>query len=111
VTVHRQDCKNVLNSTEPERLTSVSWGRPESQIYTVPIEIRARDRKGLLRDIGAVIAGENINMVNVNITTSDNHVAVFSLEMEVSHISQLSRVLNKIEMVPEVIHVRRRTAS
>lgn len=111
VTVHRSDCKNVLNSTEPERLISVSWGRPESQIYTVPIEIRARDRKGLLRDIGAVIAGENINMINVNITTSDNQVAVFSLEMEVSHISQLSRVLSKIEMVPEVIHVRRRTAS
>lgn len=106
VTVHRKDCKNIVNTTEPQRLLQVNWGRPEAHVYPVPVEIRARDREGLMRDIGAVIAEESINMTNVNIT-SDNHIAIFRLVMEVSHISQLSLVLNKIDMLPEVIHVRR----
>lgn len=107
VTVHRQDCKNIVNTTEPERLIDVSWSRPESNVYPVPVEIKAHDRGGLMRDIGAVIAEESINMTNVTITTSDNHVATFNVVMEVAHISQLVRVLNKIDMLPEVIHVRR----
>ncbi|NDJ84819.1 MAG: bifunctional (p)ppGpp synthetase/guanosine-3',5'-bis(diphosphate) 3'-pyrophosphohydrolase [Chloroflexi bacterium] len=107
VTVHRRDCTNIVNTNEPERLIQVSWGRAETSVYPVPVEIRARDREGLMRDIGAVIAGENVNMTNVNINLSDNHIAIFRLVMEVSHVGQLSRVLNKIDMLPEVVNVRR----
>ncbi len=106
VTVHRQDCKNITKTSEPQRLIDVSWSGVETHMYPVPVEIKARDRGGLMRDIGAVIAGENINMTNVNITL-DNHIATFRLVMEVSHIGQLSKVLNKLDMLPDVIHVRR----
>lgn len=107
VTVHRKDCKNVLNTTEPQRLIEVNWSDTDSQLYSVPVEIKARDREGLMRDIGAVIAGQNINMTNVNIRQAENHTAIFRLIMEISHVNQLSLVLNKIEMVPEVVYVRR----
>lgn len=110
VTVHRADCKNVLNTTERERLIAVSWGRPETTLYPVPVEIKARDREGLMRDIGAVIAAESINMTNVNITLSDSY-AFFRLIMEIADISQLSRVLTKLEVLPEVSHARRMSAS
>lgn len=107
VTVHRHDCKNVQNTTERERLIRVNWGNNDTQVYSVPIEIKARDRGGLMRDIGAIIAEQGINMTNVNINLSDKSVALFRLVMEVTHISQLSLVLTKIDMMSEVIYVRR----
>ncbi len=106
ITIHRTDCKNILNTTEPERLIVARWSRAKEHIYSARVEIRAHDREGLMRDIGAVIAAEGINMTNVNINT-DKTLAIFSLVMEVADKSQLLRVVTKIDQFPDVIEIRR----
>src|SRR5262249_2257343 len=67
VTVHRADCPNVINSTEHERFINVSWGRAAEKTYPVPVVIVAYDREGLLRDVGAVVAEENINITQITV--------------------------------------------
>jgi len=111
ITVHRSDCKNVLNTTEPDRLITVNWRRTEqrARAYPVPVMIVAFDREGLMRDIGAVIADEKINMSNVSITTKQN-IATFLVTMEIVDVDQLTRVLSKIERLPNVVQAHRRTA-
>jgi GTP pyrophosphokinase len=110
VTVHRADCKNILNTTEPERIINVTWPpASEQSYYPVPVLIVAYDREGLMRDIGAVIADENINMSNVNISTRQN-IATFEVTMEIHDIKQLARILAKIERLPNVVEAFRRTA-
>jgi len=109
VTVHRSDCKNILNTSEPERIINVTWPPSNSQTYPVPVLIVAYDREGLMRDIGAVIADENINMSNVNISTRQN-IATFEVTMEIQDIKQLSRILAKIEHLPNVVEAFRRIA-
>lgn len=109
VTIHRRDCPNVLNLRDQERLIAVEWGSRDGQYYPVPVEITAYDREGLMRDIGAAVADEHINIRDVNIHTN-NHIAVFRATMEVSSAAQLIRILSKIERVPNVIEARRRTA-
>ncbi|MBN2469906.1 MAG: bifunctional (p)ppGpp synthetase/guanosine-3',5'-bis(diphosphate) 3'-pyrophosphohydrolase [Anaerolineae bacterium] len=111
ITVHRADCKNVLNTGEPDRLITVDWRRSiqNTKAYPVPVMIVAYDREGLMRDIGAVIADEKINMSNVSITTRQN-IATFLVTMEIADINQLTRVLSKIERLPNVVEAHRRTA-
>lgn len=110
ITVHRTDCKNVINTNEPDRLIPVSWRRMETtKTYPVPVMIVAYDREGLMRDIGAVIADEKINMSNVSITTKQN-IATFLVTMDITDVNQLTRVLNKIERLPNVVEAHRRTA-
>ncbi len=109
ITVHRADCKNILNTTEPERIINVTWPPASVQSYPVPVLIVAYDREGLMRDIGAVIADENINMSNVNISTRQN-IATFELTMEIKDLKQLARILAKIEHLPNVVEAVRRTA-
>ncbi len=108
VTIHRRDCPNVLLSQERERLIEVAWG-PSQQTYPVQVRIVAYDRGGLLHEISGIVAGEGINMSQVNITTSRN-IATFYTTMEITGIAQLSRVLAKIERVPNVIEARRQTS-
>ncbi len=108
VTVHRADCRNMQSHNEPERLVDVSWGlMPTEERYTVPVEIVAYDRDGLLRDISTIVADEKVNMTKVAVTTRQN-VAVVQLTMEISNFHQLTRILNKMEHIQNVIEARRR---
>ncbi|GAB4574071.1 MAG: bifunctional (p)ppGpp synthetase/guanosine-3',5'-bis(diphosphate) 3'-pyrophosphohydrolase [Anaerolineae bacterium] len=111
ITVHRSDCKNILNTSERDRLINVSWRRADqpTRSYPVPVMIVAYDREGLMRDIGAIIADEKINMSNVSITTRQN-IATFLVTMEIADVNQLTRVLSKIERLPNVVEAHRRTA-
>ncbi len=107
VTVHRRDCPNVLNTREPERLIEVEWG-VSRQTYPVSVQIVAYDREGLLRDIAGVVAAEAVNMSSVSVTT-DKNFAFFAATLEITDVAQLSRVLTKVERLPNVIEARRQS--
>ena len=106
-TVHRRDCPNVLNVRDQDRLLPVSWGRPQVT-YPVAIQVEAYDRGGLMRDVSAVIADEQISISDGTVKTGDK-VATLNLVLEVKDISQLSKVLNKIEQLATVSEARRVT--
>ncbi len=111
VTVHRTDCPNMVNNQEPERVIDVTWGRVKTeQRYSVPVEIVAYDREGLMRDISTIIADEKVNMSTVQVSTRQN-IATFELTMEFADIQQLARVLTRIECIPSVVEARRRNVN
>ena len=104
-TIHRRDCPNVLTVRDPERLVRVSWGEPKTT-YPVSVQVNAYDREGLTRDVSSLIADEGISITEGTVKTKKN-LAVFDLTIEVHDISQLSRVLNRIEKLPNVMDARR----
>jgi len=109
VTVHRADCTNMQNipDVERERLIEVNWGSVSEQYtYIVPVEIVAQDREGLLRDITTMIAEERVNIASVSVDTKQ-YVATLSVSLEIANNRQLSRILNKIENIPNVYEARR----
>ncbi len=91
VTIHRQDCPNILQVTEKERLIKVSWGQP-GRTFTVPIQIKAYDRQGLMTDISTIISDENVNLIDMSMKMNQ-HLANIKLIVGVKGISQLSRLL------------------
>ena len=104
-TIHRKDCPNILRIGDRERLVRVNWGEPKAT-YPVPIRIKAFDRDGLMRDVSTLIADEGVNMPRVKVETNRN-MAVFDLVLEVRDIIQLSRVLDRLENLPNVMEARR----
>jgi (p)ppGpp synthase/HD superfamily hydrolase len=109
VTIHRRDCPNILRTEEHERLIEVDWGT-EKKTYPVLVRIRAYDRTRLLRDIGEVLGNEDVGMRRADITThKEKNLATFTVVMEVEDMAQLSRVLSKIEVLPNVLEARRVT--
>jgi GTP pyrophosphokinase len=72
------------------------------------VRIRAYDRAQLLRDIGEVIGNEEVGMTHANVTThKEENLATFTVVMEVTDMQQLRRVLAKLELLPNVLEVRR----
>ncbi|MGI6209303.1 MAG: GTP diphosphokinase [Anaerolineae bacterium] len=109
VTVHRRDCPNILNSNEQERLIEVEWGGgDDGHRYPVSVHIRAWDRGGLLRDIAAVVADEDINMSAANVVTQKKeNMATITATLEIRNMAQLSRTLARLEHLPNVLEARR----
>lgn len=104
-TIHRQDCPNVLRLRDKERLVSVSWGKAKDT-YPVSVQIRAYDRDGLMRDVSTLVANEGISMSSIHVST-DESLAIFDLVMGITDLAQLSRVLNRLEALPNVLEARR----
>jgi GTP pyrophosphokinase len=111
VTIHRRDCPNILRQRETERLIEVNWGT-RLQTAPVTVQITAYDRTGLINEISGIISAEDINMSAVSMPPDRDrrkNIITLYLTLEISNIAQLSRVLNKIERLPNVIEARRHT--
>jgi GTP pyrophosphokinase len=111
VTIHRQDCGNVLRlqGEDRDRLIEVDWGAAAEAGYPVDISVEAYDRPGLLRDITTVFANDRVNVLGVNTTTDTNDgIARMNLTVEISDIGQLSRILTQIGQLPNVVEAKRR---
>ena len=105
-TIHRQDCPNILRISEKERLVKVSWGQP-GKAFTVPVQIKAYDRQGLMADISNILSEESVDVIDMNMKMNQ-HLAVIRLVLGVKGISQLSRILTRLESLPNVFEAYRR---
>ncbi|MCC5858142.1 MAG: GTP diphosphokinase [Ectothiorhodospiraceae bacterium] len=111
VTIHRRDCRNVRQfmETDEHRLVEVSWRAQGDQKYPVDIQVDAYDRQGLLRDITAILTNEKLNVLGVNTSTGrDDHRARMTLTVEISDVAQMSRLMDRIAALRNVVDVRRR---
>ncbi|MEN8109146.1 MAG: GTP diphosphokinase [Pseudomonadota bacterium] len=111
VTIHRQDCGNILRlqGEDRDRLIEVEWGIPSEEGYLVDVFVEAYDRPGLLRDITALLANEKINLSGVNTgTDKQDGMARMNMTVEIRDIGQLSRVLSQIGQLPNVVEARRK---
>jgi GTP pyrophosphokinase len=111
VTIHRESCSVVkrLKEDQAERLIPVSWSDEQPRgAFLVDVKIYAHDRKGLLRDISSVFSNEEVDVLGVK-THSDRkkEMANMRFTAEVGDMQQLSRVLEKLAQIPDVLEVRR----
>jgi GTP pyrophosphokinase len=104
-TIHRQDCPNILRRKDKERLLQVDWGKVE-RTFPVPIKVKAYDRQGLMGDISTLLDGENVNIADVSVNVNRS-LADLSLVVEVKDLAQLSRILTRIENLPNVLEAHR----
>lgn len=111
VTIHRQDCGNLLSlhGRHPERVIAVDWGESDHASYPVELTLFAYDRQGLLRDISNVLADEEVSVAGIQTKTDKKRMqAVMELSIEVPGLPSLSRVVGRLEQVANVTSVRRK---
>jgi guanosine-3',5'-bis(diphosphate) 3'-pyrophosphohydrolase len=106
ISIHRKDCTNIINEEEKERLISVEWGQTD-HTYPVSVEVEAWDRVGLARDITSVVAAEKTNISSMVVSNQSPEKTSITITLDIEDLSQLSRILAKIEGVRGVTNVSR----
>ena len=112
VSIHRNDCGNFLslNTKQPERVIEVNWGGHDNAMYPAEITLAAYDRQGLLRDIAGLLSDDGVSVDGIQ-TRVDKKLMQVLIELNVSvpGLATLSRVISRLEQLPNVINVRRRS--
>jgi len=111
VSIHRLDCINLMQrqAIEPERIISVNWAEEPSQSYSVTICVEAFDRHGLLRDITTLLDREKVNVSAMQtLSNKKKNTVDMTLQIEIADFNELSRVLAKLNHLPNVSSVRRK---
>lgn len=110
VSIHKHDCTNVLHASEKQRdrFLAVTWAQDYQEMYKVEIVIKAFNRSHLLQDIANLLANETAQIIGFKTETEaqDNQIFIHAV-IEIDGMTTLSRLLNRLEHVPNVFEARR----
>ena len=110
VSIHRLECKQFANlqRRSPERILEVKWGSGQQRRYPSRIVVHAWDRNSLIKDIGALMASENVNVtaMSADQTNGGEEVSI-KLTVQVEDFDQLASLLSRLQNIPAVTDARR----
>ena len=106
VTIHRNDCPNILSIDNDERIVPVRWNTFRG-VTEARLQVTGWDRVGLARDVAGVCADENVNMVSFVTGEPDRGAVTLKFTVEASGLRQLQRVMSKLDGVHGVMSVER----
>jgi GTP pyrophosphokinase len=104
VTIHSHDCDRIhyLHEKFPERQIDVNWDAGSGHAFVVELEITVEDRKGMLRDLTQAISDSDTNVKGAEMFARDA-AAVGRFVVEVTDLSHLNRIIDKVRKVKGVI--------
>ncbi|MCY4618770.1 MAG: bifunctional (p)ppGpp synthetase/guanosine-3',5'-bis(diphosphate) 3'-pyrophosphohydrolase [Chloroflexi bacterium] len=106
VTIHRKECPNILSVGDDERVVPVRWNTFRG-LTEARLKIMGWDRVGLARDVAAICADENVNMVSFVTGEPDRGAVTLTFTVEANGLRQLQRVMSKLDGVHGVMSVER----
>jgi GTP pyrophosphokinase len=109
VSVHAATCPNVLNLLyDPERRIDVEWDRAaDATPYTVRLRISVKDRRGILADVSARVAGINTNIRDIEANVGDDSQGSIRMTVEIGDLKHLEKVMKALKAVDGVMAVER----
>jgi GTP pyrophosphokinase len=108
VSVHSDRCPNVEKLLfDPERRIEVEWATGETGPFLVRISIRSANRPGLLALITSAIAEEKSNILHVDARTMEGGQGIMSLNLEVSDVTHLEKILERLRGIEGIHSVER----
>lgn len=111
VSIHKQDCVNVINNRDdPEnkdRWLKATWAGVEDSTYRATIDVIAEDRITIFADITTAIAANHIPLQEMNGHHLKNGNLDLVVTVEIAGVEQLANVMGRIQKIPGVISVER----
>ncbi|HBV05883.1 MAG TPA: (p)ppGpp synthetase [Gemmatimonadetes bacterium] len=108
VSIHRQDCPNVLGlSQDPERRIEIEWTAEKGDRFFVKLFIRGSDRRGLLSDVAKAITSTGTDISHADMKSTQGGMTG-EFVVEVRDLTHLEKVRRSISRVNGVMDVERR---
>lgn len=111
VSIHKQDCINVINNMDnpdnKDRWIKASWAGVDDSTYRATIDVIAEDRITIFADITTAIATNHIPLHELNAHHLKNGNMNLVVTVEIAGMEQLSNVMGRLQKIPGVISVER----
>ena len=108
ITVHTTDCPNVAKFRKhPEQWVDVHWEERIEGVFPVNIRVEAKNRRGVLAQVAAVIAEFDANIDTVNIEERDGLNTTMDFTIEVRDRVHLANIMRRLRSLEAVIRLSR----
>lgn len=111
VSIHKQDCINVINNMDSEenknRWIKASWAGVEDETYRATIDIITEQKSSIIADITSAIAVNHIPMHEMNMHRLKNGNTNLLITIEIAGVEQLANLMLRIKKIPGVISAER----
>lgn len=111
VTVHRADCRNIVNNDESHgRLIEVQWenvAENSTQSFNADIEVFGYNRSKLLSDVITKLNGLTPNINNLSGKVNEENIVHIYATVAVNNAAQLDSILTKLRDIPDIYQTRR----
>lgn len=107
VSVHRNDCKSLLNLDYNTRKINVKWKNISKAKFIAKIKIRANNRNTLISDVVMKLNELKIETVKFNTKILPDREVVIDIEINIQDIETLQKCIKNIRKIDSVFDVRR----
>ncbi len=107
ISVHRADCSNVLNLTDPKRIVEVEWNKYSTGSFTAEIHIKAKEAPGTIIQISKTFLDMGIPVTALNAKNERNEYDFFSATLEVKSRRELNLLIKNLNKIKEITHIYR----
>lgn len=106
VLIHRMDCKHAVKIKDQEQLIEVTWDVNPEALFKTTLQVTASDRKGMLADITTTLSESDVSIIRLKMALQEK-TAVGFIEITVKSLSQLSKLIKRMNSIEGVIRVQR----
>lgn len=106
ISVHQRWCVNVRSISDPSKLVRVSW-RGEEAKQRAQLRMEAFDRRGLARDLSAVISDAGWNIIGVRGDSLEDGIVSYSLLIEVDSNQDIQNLIDRLKQHPNIYLVEK----
>ena len=107
ISVHRADCSNVLNLTDPNRIVEVEWNKYSTGSFTAEIHIKARESPGTIIQISKTFLDMGIPVTALNAKNEKNEYDFFAATLEVKSRRELNLLIKNLNKIKEITQIYR----
>ncbi len=107
--LHHFKCPSVSDAKQQDWI-EVDWHSQSEQLFKTGIEVRSRNRRGMLANVTRSIADSASSIEDLKLNQRGGSVTVLLFLIEVEDRLHLARVMRAIKSVEGVVNVRRRNA-
>ncbi|MFM1540626.1 RelA/SpoT family protein [Helcococcus ovis] len=107
VSVHRINCKNIINLKNKERLIEVKWSENNNSSFPVQVKVIIENRPAYLADLTKGLSKDGFDISAINTKQNHDSTINISLVILVKSNSDIDRIYNIIKKIDGTIKVFR----
>ena len=110
VSVHRADCPNTADKSDPKmsaRWVRVRWANQDDQPFETTLELDCLTRDGLLLDVATAMTTARVRLKELNGKDMPGGHSVFTVRFEVKNVEELETIRKKLLNIRDVLGTRR----
>ena len=110
VSIHRVDCPNAQNRTDPKqaaRWVRVRWANQDDHPFDTTLELDCITRDGLLLDVATTMTAAHVRVKELVGKDLPGGKSMFTVRFEVKDVAELDFIRNKLMNIRDVIGSRR----